>query len=282
MTHDHVPTAHDTTYLRRYARALTGCWSAATTLCSFAVDAMQAANPVRSTGATPPELYRALSEIWNSPTGHCIEKTALKNQHLLGPEQRRVAAMPRREREVFLLTTLAALSIRDAAKATSLTEAEARFHLQAADAATSDADRARVLIIEDEVLIARDLERIVQKLGHIVVGKARSRAAALDCLPSARPTLVLADMQLIDGGSGVDAANDIIDLVGNIPIIFVTAYPGSLIGAHRPEPTFLVNKPFTPTDVRSAITQVLYFGVKSARAVEQSNVDGPPLVCFTH
>ncbi len=282
MTDDvHVPIAQDTTHLRRTARALTGCWSAATTLCAFATDVLLTANTGRSAAATPVELYGALSDIWNSPTGHCIEKAALKNQHLLGPEQRRVAGMPRRAREAFLLTTLAGLSIRDAASAMRLTEAEARFHLQAAEAATSDADRARVLIIEDEVLIARDLERIVQKLGHFVVGRARSRAAALERLPTARPTLVLADMQLIDGGSGVDAANDIIDVVGDIPIIFVTAFPGSLICARRPGPTFLVNKPYKPTEVRSAITQVLYFGVKSTRAVEQSSVDGPPLVCFT-
>lgn len=79
-----------------------------------------------------------------------------------------------------------------------------------------------------------------------------------------RPGLVLADIQLADGSSGLDAVDDILGL-GDVPVIFITAYPERLLTGNRPEPTYLVTKPFQEATVRAAISQALFF--KSSRPV---------------
>ncbi len=170
---------------------------------------------------------------------------------------------------------------RVAATIVDICEAEILSLVDLAKAEAGPQDAARVFIIEDEFLIARDLELIVQGLGHGVVGRARSRGAARELIPSRLPDLILADIQLADDSSGIDAVNDILREVGGVPVIFITAFPARLICAHRPAPTFLVGKPYDPAEVRSAITQVLYFGAKSsvsAPFAEESA--GPPLVRF--
>ena len=63
-----------------------------------------------------------------------------------------------------------------------------------------------VVIIEDEPLIALDLERLVTTLGHRVVKIARTERQAIEAVKRARPGLILADIQLADGSSGLEAA----------------------------------------------------------------------------
>lgn len=267
--------------LRRFARALTGNWTAADTLCRYATEALKGKSGGAGGATTPLDLFQAASEIWNGPVGETIEKSSAREIKLRGSEQRRVAAMPRRVREIFLLTTIGGLSYRDAAKATKVSEADLNVLLKYARSTGGSEEAGRVLIIEDEALIARDLEKIVTDLGHIVIGKARTRVEAVAMLGQQKPTLVLADMQLFDESSGVDAVNDIIAQAGEMPVIFITAFPAKLFSSQRPAPTFLVNKPYETSDVRAAITEVLYFGIKSSRSIEAgAEDDGPPLVHF--
>jgi CheY-like chemotaxis protein len=118
--------------------------------------------------------------------------------------------------------------------------------------------RTRVLIIEDEPLIAMDLAGIVQELGHEVAAVARTRTDAVEAALREKPGLVLADIQLADGSSGIDAVKDI--LAGfSLPVIFITAFPQRLLTGERPEPTFLLTKPFDPRTVKAAISQALFF-----------------------
>ena len=67
-----------------------------------------------------------------------------------------------------------------------------------------------VVIIEDEPLIAMDLESLVQALGHRVVRVARTERQAIEAVMQTRRGLVLADIQLADGSSGLDAVNEIL------------------------------------------------------------------------
>ena len=76
-----------------------------------------------------------------------------------------------------------------------------------------------------------------------------------------RPGLVLADIRLADGSSGLDAVNDILGSF-EVPVIFITAYPESLLTGQRPEPTFLISKPFREDTVRAVISQALFFGAR--------------------
>lgn len=115
-----------------------------------------------------------------------------------------------------------------------------------------------ILIIEDEPLIAMDIEAMVESLGHRVTGIARTRDEAVALFGADRPTMVLADIQLADGSSGIDAVNDILK-TADIPVIFITAFPERLLTGERPEPAFLVTKPFNPEMVKALISQALFF-----------------------
>ena len=73
------------------------------------------------------------------------------------------------------------------------------------------------------------------------------------------PDLILADIQLADNSSGIDAVNDLLAALGDVPVVFITAFPDRLLTGERPEPAFLITKPFTQEQVRSAVSQAIFF-----------------------
>ena len=113
-----------------------------------------------------------------------------------------------------------------------------------------------VLIIEDEAVIAADIEALVREMGHSVIGIATTRSEAAETVARARPGLVLADIHLADGSSGIDAVKDTLEYI-DVPVIFITAFPERLLTGQRPEPTFLITKPFQPETVKASIGQAL-------------------------
>ncbi len=123
---------------------------------------------------------------------------------------------------------------------------------------------ANILIVEDEPLIALDLQYVVEQLGHRVETVARTQVEAVRVALKSRPDLILADVQLADGSSGVAAANEILQRL-DAPIIFVTAYPERLLTGHAAEPAFLITKPFNPEAVKAAIGQALFLASPKPR-----------------
>ena len=125
---------------------------------------------------------------------------------------------------------------------------------------------ARVMIIEDEPIVAMDLESIVEELGHQVVGVVRTRRQAVALAAAEEPELIVADIQLADGSSGIEAVNEIVRTKSK-PVVFVTGHPGIFLRSaeNRPQPVFLLSKPFNPDSVRSAVSQALFFD-RRARA----------------
>ncbi len=121
-----------------------------------------------------------------------------------------------------------------------------------------------VLIIEDETFIALDLEGLLESLGHRVIGIARTHAEAVAIAKKKRPGLILADIQLADGSSGLDAVNELLDTF-EVPVIFITAYPERFLTGQRPEPAFLIAKPFQPATVSAVVSQALFFERNAAR-----------------
>lgn len=120
------------------------------------------------------------------------------------------------------------------------------------------ADRkARVLIIEDEMFIAMDLARIVRNMGHTVTDTARTHQEGMASFHKRRPDLILSDVQLADGSSGIEAVDEILRIT-EIPAIFITSFPERLLTGKRAEPAFLINKPFRTEAVRAAISQALF------------------------
>ena len=115
------------------------------------------------------------------------------------------------------------------------------------------------MVIEDEAIIAMDIVDIVTSIGHSVTGVARTRDAAIALAKKERPDLILSDIQLADNSSGVDAVNAILADMGDVPVIFITAFPERLLTGDKPEPAFLITKPFTEEQVRSAVSQAMFF-----------------------
>jgi len=121
-----------------------------------------------------------------------------------------------------------------------------------------------VLIIEDETFIALDLEGLAESLGHRVVGIARTHAEAVTLAKAKKPGLILADIQLADGSSGLDAVNELLNEF-EVPVIFITAYPERFLTGQRPEPAFLIAKPFQPATVSAVVSQALFFQRNATR-----------------
>ena len=119
-----------------------------------------------------------------------------------------------------------------------------------------------VLIIEDETFIAMDIEALVESLGHKVIGVARTHSEAVALAHKKRPGLILADIQLADGSSGLDAVNELLGSF-EVPVIFITAYPERFLTGQRPEPAFLIAKPFQLAVVSAVASQALFFGRKA-------------------
>ena len=117
----------------------------------------------------------------------------------------------------------------------------------------------RVMIIEDEAIISMDLESIVTDMGHRVTGIARTRDRAVQLAEEEHADLILSDIQLADNSSGIDAVNDILAASGDRPVIFITAFPERLLTGTGPEPAFLISKPYTEAQVKSAVSQAMFF-----------------------
>jgi DNA-binding LytR/AlgR family response regulator len=71
--------------------------------------------------------------------------------------------------------------------------------------------------------------------------------------------MILADIQLADKSSGIDAVNEILAELGDRPVVFITAFPERLLTGERPEPAFLITKPYSEDQVRSAVAQAMFF-----------------------
>jgi CheY-like chemotaxis protein len=163
-----------------------------------------------------------------------------------------------RSRQAFLLTAVEGFTPSEAANIIGADFSEIDTLIAEAQAEIDAELATDVLIIEDEPVIAADIEALVTELGHTVAGIATTRAEAAEAVARETPGLILADIQLADGSSGIDAVKDILARL-DVPVIFITAFPERLLTGERPEPTFLITKPFQPETVKAAIGQALFF-----------------------
>ena len=168
-------------------------------------------------------------------------------------------------RQALLLTALEGFTVDDVAYLIAMDPADVEALVEEALAEIEAQTRAKVLIIEDEPIIAMDIETIVRDLGHDVTAIAVTREDAVREAMAERPGLVLADIQLADDSSGIDAVKDILSEI-SVPVIFITAFPERLLTGERPEPTFLITKPFQRSTVKAAISQALFFDQATAPA----------------
>src|ERR1700674_4711043 len=240
--------------LRRYARALTGNQASGDAYVGAMLEALlQDPSLLDEQHGPRAGLFRLFTQIWNSVAlNDDAEVTTLPM-----PPERRLSNITPLPRQAFLLLSLEGFSEeegfilgKDVAETRRLADAAGRE--MAAEIATD------VLIIEDETFIAMDLESLVRNLGHNVIGVARTHSDAVALAKNKKPGLILADIQLADGSSGLDAVNELLRIF-EVPVVFITAYPERFLTGERPEPAFLISKPFQPAMVSAVASQALFF-----------------------
>jgi DNA-directed RNA polymerase specialized sigma24 family protein len=252
-------------YLRRFSRALSGSQKSGDAYVEALLEAI-VVDPSTIAGTSNPRvaLYGLLCGLWESISLNLSGAEPADQWEKAA--QAKLSNIEPRPRQAFLLTAVEGFTPAEAAEILRTDESGLTRLLDEAAREISAMMATDVLIIEDEPLIAMDIEDIVTRLGHSVTGVARTRSEAVKLARKARPGIILADIQLADGSSGIDAVNDL--LAGfEAPVIFITAFPERLLTGDRPEPTFLITKPFAPEMVKAMISQALFFDSKSKRPV---------------
>jgi DNA-directed RNA polymerase specialized sigma24 family protein len=257
--HPHLP------FVRRYARALTGTQAHGDAYVRATLEAIVAAPEEFPTDVDPRlGLYKTFQAIWaSSQMDEGPELASIGNNEAVADA--RLARLTPLPRQALLLTALEGFTIEDVSYLIDIDVAEVEALVAEALEEIEGQTRAKVLIIEDEPIIAMDIETIVRDLGHEVTAIAVTREDAVREALAARPGLVLADIQLADDSSGIDAVKDILAEF-SVPVIFITAFPERLLTGERPEPTFLITKPFQRATVKAAISQALFFDEATAPA----------------
>ena len=246
-------------YLRRYARALTGAQASGDAHVRAALTALLAGDQSLMDGVPPRVgLYHLFHAIWQSGAEHYDQGENLEVAGAGRTPETRLRGLSANKRAALLLTAVEAFSLEEAAFILDETPEEVEAAILGAQKTIDSQLASKVLIIEDEPIIAMDLENLVTELGHKVVAVASSKDEAVAKAHSERPGLVLADINLGEGGSGIDAVNEILSSF-DIPVIFITAYPEKLLTGERPEPTYLIAKPFLPETVQATVGQALFF-----------------------
>ncbi len=247
-------------FLRRYARALTGSQESGDKYVEAALNALiEQPDLIGDRTSARVEMFRVFSKIWNSLSVNAGGD--LIDPH---PANRHLSQVGAKPRQAFLLVSLEGFSEDEAARILDIGVAELRDLIDACGRELASLLATNILIIEDEALIAMDLQSLVENLGHEVQGVARTRSEAVTIAKQQKPGLILADIQLADGSSGIDAVNDLLNTF-EIPVIFITAYPERLLTGIRPEPTFLITKPYQPAMVSAVISQALFFERKAQK-----------------
>jgi CheY-like chemotaxis protein len=256
----HIP------FVRRFARALCGTQAAGDAYVAATLEAILA-DPACFDGKLDPKvaLYKLFLRSWrNVPLNNHIDLPSDE-----GGATRNLAAISLEPRMAFLLSAVESFRPKEIAQVLDCSETEAADLIERAGQEISEQIRTSVLIIEDEPLIALDIQTLVEQLGHDVTTIARTHTEAVRAALKRRPGLILADIQLADGSSGLEAVNEILG-TREVPVIFITAFPERFLTGQAPEPAFLITKPFSADSVKAVISQALFFDRKSQRTVAKA------------
>ncbi|MEE4119733.1 MAG: response regulator [Paracoccaceae bacterium] len=247
-------------YLRRHARALTGSQQEGDRYAAETLEAILRNRAALTGGGQPPKvaLFAAFHRLWEE-SGHAPAVPVVSDRGARAQAMRHLSHLTPRSREALLLHTVEEFTLDECAQIMGLPRDDVGTLVDTARSEMHEAVRGRVLVIEDESIIAMDIESIVRDMGHEVTGVAATRAEAVRLGRADPPDLILADIQLADDSSGIDAVNDLLERFPETPVIFITAFPERLLTGERPEPAFLIAKPFMPPQVISAVSQAMFF-----------------------
>jgi DNA-directed RNA polymerase specialized sigma24 family protein/CheY-like chemotaxis protein len=255
--------------LRRFARALSGSQDSGDAYVVATLQALVAdASLIPAEADAKSSLFRLLLTMWNSIDVN-RRRSPPNDNPAVASVDRRLQAITPMPREAFLLTALEGFPSEEAAKV--LNVAQARFQELMDEAAHQIAEQTETtaLVIEDEPLIAMDVADLLRQMGHEVVGVARTHRETVAIVKALRPGLIVADIKLADGSSGLEAVQEILRSF-SVPVIFITTYPEQLLTGERPEPTYLISKPYRRDAVRALISQALFFHTQTQVQVSSS------------
>ena len=250
-------------YLRRFSRALNGSQAKGDAYVAAALETLlRDRNSFARSFPPRAALYQFYLRGWPQPVREDfvdgVEPSAF---------DRHLAVLSPQVRQAFLLTTVEGFSEDDSAAIMGIDRVGLLGLLDAGARELARELAASILIIEDEPIVAMDLESIVEDLGHRVIGVASGRRQAVALAAERKPQLIMADVRLEDGGSGIETVNEILAGASR-PVVFITAHPTAYLSAlaNRPEPAFLLPKPFKPDSVRAAVSQALFFDRRARRS----------------
>jgi CheY-like chemotaxis protein/DNA-directed RNA polymerase specialized sigma24 family protein len=250
-------------FLRRYARALTGSQVSGDAAVRAALEAIiQDASLIRP-GAERVSLYRVFHAIWTTSEDP-VKRHATKHARRTGISQR-LATLGVVPREALLLTMMEGFAPEEAAQILGCSPADVAELVEAALTELRAPVPSSILIIEDEPVISLDLSQLVTEMGHNVMAVARTHQEAVDAVRDSRPALILADVQLADDSSGIEAVEEILQQF-DVPTVFVTAFPERLLTGDRREPAYLITKPFVPQNVKTIVGHALSVAETAAPA----------------
>ncbi|WP_075293255.1 response regulator [Pararhizobium arenae] len=244
-------------YLRRFSRAVTGSQASGDAYVAAMLEALIADISLFPEGPSDrvsvfkllcSQLDTVTITLPDTSSPFTWETRAAANLARISPSARKA----------FLLASVEGFSPAETGEILGVSEHEAEALLDRASHDISRQVATDIMIIEDEPLIAMDIEDMISSLGHRVVGVARTHSEAIALYNKTQPHMILADIQLADGSSGIDAVNEILG-GATLPVIFITAFPERLLTGTKPEPAFLVTKPFNPDMVKALISQALFF-----------------------
>jgi CheY-like chemotaxis protein len=245
-------------YLRRYARALTGSAQSGDAFVRATLEALVSGEvsidenvPIRVA------LYKVFHTIWSGPGAKYDPKTDGALSGGSSPEER-LKGLNVLPRQALLLSAVEGFAFSDVGVILGVSKDAAQKLAADAQLEIERELKTDVLVIEDEAIIAMDIKELAEELGHRVTSIARTRDEAVAAARAKKPGLVLADIQLADDSSGIDAVRDILAMF-DAPVIFVTAFPERLLTGDRPEPAYLMTKPFERLTLKATIGQALFF-----------------------
>ena len=190
------------------------------------------------------DLYRKVNEAAVVTPGNVVSAAAASG--LYAQFQR----LPREQRQIAALRAIVGLPYTDIASIMDMREKAVRRSYCEALLTLRDKPAA-VLIIEDEVFIALDLQQIVRNLGFSVAGIAKNRAEALRIAGLSKPKLILADYRLRDD-TGVEVVKAIREQM-NTNVIYVTSHPDEVAATGGCADDLVIAKPFNPRALAAAV-----------------------------
>src|SRR5918995_4964240 len=246
----HIP------YLRRHARLLTGSQEVGDEYVRICLEMVVAEPHHLADGDLKVQVFRAFHAVWSVVTTTISESSPLERVDLSDRLEQGLTALPPLERRVLLLAVVEKFTLPEIAHILDLDDAEVGDLLTRARRGLHEQVSVSVLVIEDETLIAMELSRIMQDMGHSVVGVASREASALEQAEQTSPGLVLCDIKLLDEDNGIAAAQRILQRF-DVPVVFVTAFSEMLLTGGRLEPAFVVAKPFEEETLKVTVAQAL-------------------------